>query len=183
MFADELKESTLQVHQGLEKRLVTQIKKISTVEDYVQLLKLMFGFYAPVYDRVNSIIKQDQRQADSILDDIRYLSRSVNEDLPVSTSLPEVTSYPSALGVLYVTEGSTLGGVIIAGMISKKLNMPAKEGFTFFNAYGEETQSRWQKFREVINGPFTAAEQQEMKESASATFSTFNKWISEYETL
>lgn len=182
MFSNELKECTMRVHQGLEKRLIAQIKKIETVDDYVQLLELMYGFYAPVQGRLQPFLAHQHRQAGHILEDINYLTGSTVIDLSVSNSLPAVDSYHAALGVLYVTEGSTLGGVIIADMISKKLNRPVGKGFSFFSGYGKETQGRWQKFKEVLNGPFAPAEKEEMKQAAIATFSAFDEWISEYET-
>lgn len=180
MFANELKESTWQVHQALEKRLVSQIKSIGGVDDYVHLLRMMYGFYAPVCDKLGDFIKHEQRHAGKILDDISYFTGS-DKYIPINKNLPKINSYPSALGVMYVTEGSTLGGVIIAGMISKKLGVSSAQGFSFFNAYGEQTQSRWHRFREILAGPFTSSEHNEIKESAIATFSSFNEWISEYE--
>lgn len=172
----------MRVHQGLEKRLVTHVKKITTVDDYIQLLELMYGFYAPLHEKLQAFTKQEQRHAGNILDDIKYFTGSQAEEMPVHVNLPEINSLPAALGVLYVTEGSTLGGVIIAGMISKKLNLPVDKGFSFFNAYGGETQHKWKKFKEMLNGPFTPAEHEEIKKAAISAFSTFNEWISEYES-
>jgi heme oxygenase len=182
MFSNELKESTMRVHQGLEKRLVAQIKSIETVDDYISLLELMYGFYAPIQNRLQPFLAHQHRQANHILADINYLTGSPIHNIPVSNNLPAIHSYPAALGALYVTEGSTLGGVIIADMITQKLDMPATKGFSFFNAYGKETQSRWQKFKEILNGPFAPYEKEEMKQAAIATFSTFNEWISEYKS-
>jgi hypothetical protein len=39
MFSEEMKEGTRQVHLDLEKKLVDQIRRVNTVEDYVQLLE------------------------------------------------------------------------------------------------------------------------------------------------
>ena len=61
---------------------------------------------------------------------------------------PRPASRAEALGMLYVLEGSTLGGRLI-------LRMLADEGirdpdFAFLDPYGAETGSRWRSFLSVL---------------------------------
>lgn len=190
MFADELRESTMQVHQGLEKKLIGHIKRIATIDDYVQLLVLMYGFYVPLQKKTEPfLVTADYpgsvntgREAQSILSDIQYLTGKTPPEIAVCDHLPEINSYASAIGSLYVTEGSTLGGLIIAQMISKKLNIPADKGFSFFTAYGDETHQMWTGFKAILNGDFSDKEKQEIKAIALSTFSTFKEWVVLYET-
>lgn len=179
MFSDELKASTVREHQGLEKKLIARIKGISSPANYLQLLELMYGFYAPLQSKTQTYI--DGRHAENIISDIQYFTGSPANDMRLSDSLPEINSYADALGAAYVTEGSTLGGTIIAGMISKKLNITTDQGFSFFNAHGEQTKEKWEAFKLILNGHFSTAEKNEMKRSAIATFSTFNDWITSNE--
>jgi heme oxygenase len=102
-------------------------------------------------------------------------------DIPVCYKLPQVETPASSLGALYVTEGSTLGGQIITKMIAKQLGIGDKAGFSFFNAYGADTHYRWQNFKSIINRSRNEQEENEMIDTAIATFSTFNDWLSDYE--
>ena len=49
-------------------------------------------------------------------------------------------------GLLYVIEGSTLGGQVISRHLECHHGWTAQEGARFFNAYGEATASRWHRF-------------------------------------
>ena len=184
MFSDELKEGTLQVHRRLEKKLIQQIKEIRNIEDYVQLLERMYGYYQPLQQRIASNLTNEQprgRYAENIIDDIRNLDPLHELEFEICDNLPELNSPAASMGALYVTEGSTLGGQIITGMISKQLKVSPEIGFSFFNAYGEQTRLNWEKFKEELNMLSQPEEKIEILSSATATFEKFNEWISLYE--
>lgn len=173
----------MQVHAGLEKKLVTRIRSVQSLDDYISLLRLMYGYYKPLQEKIQPAVSEniDIRYADHILNDIRDLGDSSDNHIPVCQSTPELDSAASALGALYVTEGSTLGGRIITKMIAKQLNISSEKGFSFFNAYGDDTQIMWEKFKNVLNNPRPHHEQKEMMTAAMDTFSTLNDWITENE--
>ena len=186
MFSDELREGTLHAHTGLEKKLVAHIKKINQVSDYIQLLKLMYGYYKPLQQKLSAFLPQNHhhhfsvRSVDKILDDIAQLDGSPS-GIPFCSNTPEVNSDAASLGALYVTEGSTLGGQIITKMISKKLDIDRSKGFSFFNSYGDDTPVMWEKFKAVLNAPRQQHEKNEMMATAIQTFSTFKTWIDDNE--
>lgn len=186
MFSDEMKEGTSSVHLSLEKKLIRQIKRVKSIEDYVQLLELMYGFYQPLQERIDQNISSTTvanrgRQSFNIINDIKALQPAHNLQFELCSHLPALETYPSALGALYVTEGSTLGGKIITGMIAKQLGIGTDTGFSFFNAYGDNTESMWLEFKNMLNLQHTNAEKAEMLHSAKETFTKFNDWISVYE--
>lgn len=188
MFSDVLKEGTQHAHTGLEKKLVAQIKQISNVNDYIQLLRLMYGYYKPLQDKLEPFVAENNitnhftvRNVEHIINDIRELQPGTNGVIPLCDRTPEVSSHASSLGALYVTEGSTLGGRVITQMITKRLSISADRGFSFFNSYGEDTPVMWEKFKSIINHPRDAEEQSEMMEAAIETFSTFKDWIEDNE--
>ncbi len=49
-------------------------------------------------------------------------------------------------GVLYVIEGSTLGGQIIVRHLGKNLGLTRESGARFFHGYGADTEACWQEF-------------------------------------
>ncbi|WP_177192136.1 biliverdin-producing heme oxygenase [Chitinophaga arvensicola] len=183
--SDYLKSHTQSAHQQLEKKLVANMKQIRNTADYCRLLGLFYTYYQALENNMQPYLSipdaDTRRKADSILADIATLGG----ELPVMTTevpQPEVNNYAQALGAAYVLEGSTLGGIIIAKMISKQLGIPATAGFSFFNGYGEDTVEMWNKFRTFLND-LPTAEHFAAAEAAKNTFLTFNEWATIYESV
>ena len=185
MLYQQLKEKTHSSHQALEKKLIARIKNIQSPEDYVDLLKLMYGYYASIERRLELFLADhpnlhfnNRRKASSILNDIRKFQSA--SSLPYCEQLPSIASNASALGALYVLEGSTLGGEIITRIITGQLRLPNSEGLEFFLSYGEERHKMWELFKENLSKPFNESEQEEIILTANETFITFKNWIDTY---
>lgn len=184
MLADNLKEQTLTYHQQLEKKLVSQIKGLTTKEGYLQLLQLFYGYFSGLEDRINLFIDQTilpdhalRRKTGAIADDILALGgQPVTK--ATSDALPEISNANQALGALYVIEGSTLGGSIISKMISGKLGLTS--GLSFFNSYGENTHQMWDSFKAVLNKQ-AAENEPVITEAANNTFFKFKNWIEQHD--
>jgi heme oxygenase len=186
MFSDKLREGTKRAHLGLEKKLIDKIRQVRTVTDYIQLLEVMYGYYQPLQLRiVQNVGRQDElnraRQSQNIINDIKELDPEHSMEFRLCNNLPEISSRAASLGALYVTEGSTLGGQIICKMISKQLNLSTDKGFSFFNAYGDQTKLMWEEFKTILDKPGTAEERDQTMASAVHTFEKFNEWIELYE--
>lgn len=185
MLTEELKERTRQAHVELEKKLITRIKRIATVTDYAELLEIMYGFYEPVQRAITPFLPADRkrgRQSQNILRDLIDIGSPMSSSPQLCDVLPCVDGTPDAIGVLYVLEGSTLGGTIIASMIGKQLNIPVDNGFSFFNAYGERTKSMWEEFRSWLNENRDDQEKERIITAATETFVTFKTWLRQYES-
>jgi heme oxygenase (biliverdin-IX-beta and delta-forming) len=181
----QLKEHTRDKHALLEKLLLGRITNIAEVSDYVALLSLLYGYYAAIENELTLYLRDSshadflsRRKADKILGDIA-LHAPGHKKPPLCARLPEVSSFHTALGVLYVLEGSTLGGRIIAQLISRKLNVAA--GLNFFLSYGDEVDKMWASFKAVLREPFTREQESEVIAGAIETFETFYYWMSEHE--
>lgn len=188
MFSEELKKSTLVEHAELEKKLVLWIKNIRDVSGYADLLKLMYGFYKPLQDSFFPLVSHGAggtdfslRISELIINDLHHVDPGPDHEIPLCSNIPEINTIASSMGAMYVTEGSTLGGKIITKMISRQLNISPVHGFSFFNAYGDETLAKWEKFKEILNMPRSDNERIEMISTAKKTFSAFKIWISENE--
>jgi heme oxygenase len=185
MLHQQLREATGPAHAMLEKKLIRNIVSITSIDDYVELLKLMYGYYLPVEIKLENYYSQltpdivNRRKSSSILHDISIFAPDEN-DIMLYEDTPSIDSYASALGALYVLEGSTLGGQIILKMLLKQLNLTDKKGFSFFYGYGENTQLMWEKFTDVLKGDFSNAEKIELIKSANGTFNAFIDWIDFY---
>ena len=185
MLQEELKEQTYPEHQASEKKMILALKKIGTREDYGHLLNWMYGFYGPLEELIQKQLTNDmlpdidrRTRAEFLLWDIRDLALP-NSEPDICRELPVVDSVEQAIGALYVLEGSTLGGRIIAAMIQRQLGPTAPTGY--FNGYGEENSRMWQAYKEFLDQPRTPEQQTAIVEAAKATFITFKNWIDKHE--
>lgn len=184
--AELLKQETKVNHQQLEKLLVKQMRIITRKEDYVKLLQLFYSYFGALEDKINQFILShkieeehsfQRRKTKSIADDIVASGGTVNEKC-ADEYLPEIKNDLQAFGALYVIEGSTLGGRVIAKMMQRQMDMNAIEGFTFFHGYGDETESRWAAFKELLNDQVNSnADKEDVVSAADETFAKFHSWI------
>ncbi|MEM6645468.1 MAG: biliverdin-producing heme oxygenase [Bacteroidota bacterium] len=86
---------------------------------------------------------------------------SLNADLaslsmdPLTSHHPmpsfKLSSHAEAVGALYVVEGSTLGGRVIAKQVRKALGFTEANGARYFSGYGTETGAYWKQFSHAVN--------------------------------
>ncbi len=186
MILENIKNRTLENHRLLEQSslLLPITQGTITRENYIQILKIFYGFFYPLEQ---AIAKQKgietylpdhttRRKSELLLNDLRSLGQS--DETPICKDLPAINSLGEALGCLYVMEGSTLGGRIISKILKEKLDIDQSNGATFFNGYGPETGSKWKKFQEalVVYSTDTAKENVAI-EAADSTFLKFRKWV------
>lgn len=81
----------------------------------------------------------------------------------------------SALGSLYVMEGSTLGGQVLARAVAGAGWGPAG-GLTYFNPYGMETGRRWRALQAELNAA-PRGEHDAVVAGAQATFALLRDWM------
>ena len=149
--AQTLKEQTALQHQQAEDLIIPLLQKLEHFSQYQALLKMYLLFYGPVQASIRQWITPQ------ILPDIleRDHSGLLLQDLDINSAphFNESLSFQNegeALGALYVLEGSTLGGQVIAKMLRKSSFIPPHK-FKFFEGYGASTGERWKKFIEVLN--------------------------------
>ena len=184
MFSDKIKEATLAAHQQVEKALVGKMKAIRSKDDYVDLLKIFYGYFGGLEQQIKSYINQaqledysDRRKTDAIAADIKDLGGEISV-LANGSDLPIINNYLQAFGALYVIEGSILGGSIISEMMQKHLTFDGQKGLSFFNGYGEQTQQMWVNFKSSLNVAVKSEDdEQVVLQAANETFARFNNWI------
>lgn len=66
----------------------------------------------------------------------------IESPLPV----PLAPSPAALVGQIYVVEGSTLGGQVIARQLAQTLDLSDRTGARMFSGHGAETVARWQEF-------------------------------------
>lgn len=186
MLSEKLKEHTKQHHQLLEKKMVVQMKSITTQTDYTKLLSLFYSFFGGlelVIDRyIDTTLLPDysqRRKSAALANDLLELSAQLPL-FALKNDLPEIKDHIQCIGALYVMEGSTLGGKIIAKMMMQQMNVTNMSGLSFFYGYGEQTMAMWQIFKQSIDIPLSGTEQEIIIQSANDTFLQFSNWFDKH---
>ncbi len=183
MLSDRLRDETFQSHVVVEKLIIPRIKSIQSNQEYSELLRIFYGYFKPVEEKIEQQINQkivadidERRKSQTILDDLQSLG--FGHETVVCNDLPVINKPAHALGAMYVLEGSTLGGVHISKMIAARLKLRPTASLRFFNGYGSASINKWDFFREVLNN-FTAKSEieNEVIASANQTFTKFKSWI------
>jgi heme oxygenase len=151
---DHLRRSTAGAHGRLEERL--RVFERLSAEGPLPLLRSFYGFHQPIEAALRPWAEQlpeldlDRRRKALALE--RDLSRAGANAATLArlprTPPPALRTVGDVLGVLYVVEGSTLGGRAIHKAC-------ARLGFdlgalSFFDVYGRETGPLWRAFCAVL---------------------------------
>ena len=171
-----LKEQTKALHDQVEEKLKSHkiMDRSFSLQEYHELLRANYQFLLEFEDAVFASISSETKN--QIHGDQRRKLAVIAKDL---ADFEEVTSFSSknisikneaeALGILYVMEGSTLGGNIIAKSLAKN---PTFDGvsFHYFGFYGEKTGSLWKNFKEVIEEKALTADSQDFLDGANRAY-------------
>lgn len=98
-------------------------------------------------DRVSDLQLGRRRRAHRFAGDLAVLGRPDLAPAPVCP-IPHATSKGEALGLLYVGEGSTLGGKAITKALAAR--GASLRGLGFLDPYGDDTGSMWRGFLAVL---------------------------------
>ena len=84
----------------------------------------------------------------------------------------DLTDKAAALGSMYVLEGSTLGGLVIAQRLASRHGIDAHNGGAYFSGWGTDTPMMWRSFRQRLESEIGSAEEARMR-AATAAAATF----------
>ena len=98
-------------------------------------------------------------------------------DLPEAHA-PDWT-VPEALGALYVIEGSTLGGRIIARELARSIGVTPEAGGRFYASYGDARGPMWTAFKGALDrlGESRPEAVDDVVRAASDTFDVLRTWM------
>lgn len=181
-----LRAATRPSHERLETGL-DLLDPAMTAERYRLVLTRFYGFYEPLEARLASAgdwrtlgYDFDARRKTGLLEaDLHALGLSAGEleQLPRCRDLPRIDGLASALGVLYVIEGSTLGGQLLSRHVETCLGFTRERGCRFFTSYGAEVGRRWQQFRAFLDGHVGESDEQQALDAAVDTFERLDAWL------
>jgi heme oxygenase len=169
-----LRAETRPAHDRLEAELDV-LAQCRTDAAYASLLALLHGVHSrlePALDAVAPAVLDDwpDRRKLHLLDqDLRQLGVDP-ASVPATAQLPSLSSPARTLGVLYVVEGATLGGAVIARAARPR---PVR----FLDAYGGRRGELWRAYRRQVQAwcePNSHVD--EVLAGAGDAFSAFTLW-------
>jgi len=180
-----LREGTLACHQSLEARLPFFDANFDTAA-YRRLLQAYYGFHAPLEACLGAYQEPQRAKTPALTQDLQALTLSAREidTLPVCQALPAIRDEASALGVMYVLEGSTLGGQVLKRAMAERLGLGPTSGAGFLDVYGALTGRYWRDFLDRLGQASTApAAQAATVQAAVDTFECFERWLGQCRVL
>jgi len=187
MFLEELRSRTSHQHRLLEGNTASKnlLGPLVTSVEYAAYLSLLFGFVKGFENIVfplllHSITDIEERHKTHLL--VSDLNRLGIDESGIA-SIPDhffaeiYHSNATALGGMYVLEGSVLGGAFIYKHLQTALGIEALAGKAkYFTVYGSQTGSQWKNFLQAFCLASSGVEEDVIK-SASLTFSILHHWF------
>jgi heme oxygenase len=181
---DRLRTETRDLHEALERDLDWK-RRMATVEGYRGLLARWWGFHAvfePLMDarpplpglaprRKLHLLERDLSRLGMSADAIRALPRIDASSLPDDPA--------GMTGALYVLEGSTLGGLVIARHLRVALaGTGAEDACAYYQAYGRErTGPMWRAFLDLLASEVPHSSHPQVVAGACRTFAALRAWL------
>lgn len=152
-----LRQSTHPAHVRLNHHpcLAGLLTKEYRRSDYRHLLRTYHGLYRDIEDAIERFLRRQpglfdyapRRKQCWLEADLAFLGDPPPDDAsPGEARFPEIARRAELIGVLYVIEGSTLGGQHIARALERHLGLTPDAGARFFSGYGPATPAMWEAF-------------------------------------
>jgi heme oxygenase len=182
-----LRQATQQSHKAVE-RLTPFFAPDFDQSAYLDWLELMHGFYSCI----DAVVDQAGFAAATgwhyiprrrlIELDIEALTQQKPTILPDKNNLlhalSELRNTAEVAGMLYVVEGSALGGEVLMKVFSRKLGLSAANGASFFAPHGNDPRSMWGNYVQLLGRLTTSANvETDVVRGAVTCFSTLQTWI------
>lgn len=180
-----LKDETEPDHRRLEQELDLTRDGL-TLDRYRERLQAFHGFvsvYEPALESGAPAswipLMQARRRCHWLRQDLLTLGLGPGDidDLPCIQRLPPMQSLAERLGCMYVMEGSTLGGLIIAKQLQRCLPGHAQSASRYFTSYGSDTARNWHEFRRHMDDALLGAEHDEAIAAARGCFESLLAWF------
>lgn len=158
-FMTRLREATRPEHLALETLPLSGalINPSVTRHEYGRYLQSMVPVVSIIEDDIYPIVSKifpdlaQRRKLPFLIDDLTFLQLPVNQlRLAINKERLITTSVPHAIGIVYVLEGSTLGGRIIVKNIQSALGLDKNQGASYFTGFGEQTGRLWKSFLDAL---------------------------------
>jgi heme oxygenase len=178
-----LRRETETDHRAVEGALPLMHGELDTTQ-YVECLRQMYGIVTAWEERAVEVAPDwmqtmlVSRQRKGMLElDLAWFG--VTERDNRRPDLPKMNNLPGLLGTMYVMEGSTLGGQLIAKHVETALHLSDGQGNAYFHGHGDRTGPMWKEFCQMLKNRVSEDGTAEVVTAAKAMFTTFGAWMRE----
>ena len=180
---ERLKSETAKAHEQIEEAFDLEAVT-GSIPAYRGLLGRLYGFHA-VWEPLAEVALADpeffrQRRKVAYLEtDLRDLGmgRDGIARLPLCDPTVTMRAPAEAWGSMYVVEGSTLGGAIIARRVAHRLGLSRHDGCLYFRCYGADVRPMWVSFGARLLARCGPADQDAAVAAARRTFEMLQVWL------
>jgi heme oxygenase len=163
MLHEKIKQATAHLHDQLEQKMfVGQIMDGSlTFEQYQTILNVNYVTHFAVEDFLFSGLSDELRQKldiesriklPALLRDFEEINSAVAISPKPTPGFIDLNSDASILGAMYVLEGATLGGNVIAKRLKTNEQLLSYNlNYHYYQVYGDQLGLKWKQFLEVLN--------------------------------
>jgi heme oxygenase len=178
-----LKIETASAHERAEEAFDLQARTRS-MRAYRDLLARLYGFHAVWEPRAEAALAdagffRGRRKVPFLRVDLRELGMTGAAIGRLALCEPTVAmrSPAEAWGSMYVVEGSTLGGAIIARHVEHSLGLGRHNGCHYFRCYGRNVRPMWTAFGARLLTRCSQAEEDVVIAAACRTFEMLHSWL------
>lgn len=155
-FLEKLKSHSAAAHKKLESLSVSASILCPDIKiaEYCFYLSLMYDVHKNteeiIFPVLNTIIAdlQQRKKTHLIENDLLYLKYKKHETSLIFKDIHLTTAF--CLGILYVVEGSSLGGRYILKNVEKAQALNHQKGVSYFTGYANQTGSYWKLFTKLL---------------------------------
>lgn len=184
MILKTLAEETREIHENVENENIASRIMDHSISLY-QYSKLLVDNYIAYSTLENFVIANQNKlpealkqfvgddKSTALMHDLNNLHEVLPENYPFD---PVDESWPALAGMIYVMEGSMLGGMMMAKNIKKCDALSEIEEQHFFSADPSPKTLRWKQFKEAMSTiDFSEEETRSAVAGAKDAFAYFNK--------
>jgi heme oxygenase (biliverdin-IX-beta and delta-forming) len=181
MDLQQLRRETLPDHNAVEQTVPLMGEELD-VDTYVSCLVKLHGIIAaweewaaPNAPAWIQPLLAARRRGQLLMLDLTWFG--VDTSGEARPKLPEMRDTASLLGAMYVMEGSTLGGQLIARHVELVLGLTAGQGNAYFCGHNERTGQLWKEFCDALRTKVPDGETAAVIAAAKAMFGLFGAWM------
>lgn len=171
----QLREQTAVEHRRLEQHALLRPLAANdlNLDQYADVIAAFTGYYAtlepllkPRLQLVEHGSYRYQPRLPLLASDLEYLPPRT---IASCARIPLAQNHDQLTGILYVLEGASQGGRVIAPRLVRSLALRDGAGASYFHYYRQQS---WQRFRELVRSGQHGYDIQSVLESAKDTFNS-----------
>jgi heme oxygenase len=193
MFMPLLREAIMPLHDEAEKRgpLREIPEKTMTLNNYKKILGRLYGFVSVSEEVIEPLFASysvdldwgKRKRVGHLENDLIFLgeNRKTLEMLPKCEEVSNIRNMSQALGIVYLFEGSRLGGLVLSKALREHFGFGNCQGYAYFASNGAEVVAMWQTFKNFMeNHVASNGGEAEIIISAKQGFDLLNEWLDSY---